>query len=127
MASSLALFAFAYVAIVAAEERYLGDKFGPAYAAYCNDVPRWLPRLRGLGATLSGMEFHWKRVLVKEYGTPFGWISAIGIIGLVRVWPPGQDGSHRLAAAVLVSVMAVTAALWLLARVLKKRRVLVGD
>lgn len=127
LAASLALFTFAYVAIVAAEERYLGDKFGPAYAAYCSDVPRWLPRLRGFGATLSGMEFHWRRVIAKEYGTPFGWIFAIGVIGLVRLWPLGEDGSHRLAAEVLVSVMAVTAALWLLARVLKKKRVLVGD
>ena len=66
-------------------------------------------------------------MLVKEYGTPFGWISAIGIIGLVHLWPFGEDGSHRLAAEVLVSMMAVTAALWFAALVLKKRRVLVGD
>jgi protein-S-isoprenylcysteine O-methyltransferase Ste14 len=124
---SLALFTFVYVAIVAAEEQYLVDKFGPAYTAYCADVPRWLPRLRGLGATLSGAEFHWKRVIVKEYGTPFGWVSAIALIGLVRLWPFGPDGAHRLAAVMLVSVMAATAGLWLIARVLKKTRILVGD
>ena len=127
LALSAALFGFVYVAIVAAEERYLLDKFGPAYAAYCADVPRWLPRLRGLGATLSGMEFHWKRVIVKEYGTPFGWISAIAIIGLARLWPIGDDGGSRLAAEVLVAVVAVTAVLWLAARFLKKTRILIGD
>jgi hypothetical protein len=124
---SMALFTFAYVAIVAAEEQYLVGKFGPAFEAYCADVPRWLPRLRGLRATLSEGEFHWKRVIVKEYGTPFGWVSAIAIIGLVRLWPLGEDGARRQAAVVLVSVMAVTAGLWLIARVLKKTRLLVGD
>jgi len=124
---SLALFTFVYVAIVAAEEQYLVGKFGPAYEAYCADVPRWLPRLRGLGATLSGAEFHWKRVIVKEYGTPFGWIAAIAIIGLVRLWPLGEDGARRQAAEVLVGLVVVTAVLWLIARVLKKTRILVGD
>ena len=127
LALSMALFTFAYVAIVAAEEQYLVGKFGSAFEAYCADVPRWLPRLRGLRATLSEGEFHWKRVIVKEYGTPFGWVSAIAIIGLVRLWPLGEDGARRQAAVVLVSVMAVTAGLWLIARVLKKTRLLVGD
>jgi protein-S-isoprenylcysteine O-methyltransferase Ste14 len=124
---SLAVFTFVYVAIVAAEEHYLLGKFGPAYGAYCADVPRWLPRLRGLRAALSSMEFHWKRVVVKEYGTPFGWISAIAILGLIRLWPLGEDGARRLAAELLVALILVTAALWLVARILKKTQRLVGD
>ena len=127
LALSVALFGFVYVAIVAAEERYLLDRFGPAYQAYCADVPRWLPRLRGLGATLSAMEFHWKRVIAKEYGTPFGWILAIAAIGLVRLWPIGDDGGRRMVAEVLVAVVVVAFALWLTAHVLKKTRILVGD
>lgn len=127
LVAAVALFAFAYAAVVAAEEQYLLGKFGPAYAAYCRDVPRWVPRLRGLGATLSEGEFHWRRVVVKEYGTPFGWISAIAVIGLVRLWPAREDGASRLAAEVLAAVLAVTAGLWLVARVLKKTRILVGD
>jgi hypothetical protein len=116
-----------YVSIVGAEEHYLRDRFGPAFDAYCADVPRWLPRLRGLPATLSSMEFHWKRVIVKEYGTPFGWISAIVIIGLIGLWPLGEDASRRAAAELLLALILVAAALWLVARILKKTQRLVGD
>src|SRR6185295_9699212 len=58
----------AYSAIIAAEERYLAEKFGDAYADYCRDVPRWFPRLRGLAKTLGDSRFHWRRLIVKEYG-----------------------------------------------------------
>jgi protein-S-isoprenylcysteine O-methyltransferase Ste14 len=127
LVASVAVFTLVYVAIVAAEEHYLRDKFGPAYDAYCADVPRWLPRLRGLGATLSGMEFHWKRVVVKEYGTPFGWVSAIAVLGLIRLWPLGEDGTRRVAGELLAALVLVTAAFWLVARILKKTQRLVGD
>src|SRR5581483_667841 len=49
-------FVSAYIAIVAAEERFLSDKFGGAYDDYCRRVPRWLPDLRGLRDTLGRME-----------------------------------------------------------------------
>jgi len=128
VALMLALFPFAYAAIVAAEEHYLAEKFGRPYEAYCADVPRWFPRLRGLGTTLSGMEFHWRRLIVKEYGTPFGWISIIAAAGLIDLWPVDEGAAERLAAAeVLVGVVLVTAALWLVARILKKTQLLVGD
>ena len=56
---------------------FLRNKFGAAFDAYCRDVPRWLPRLSGLGKTLSSGTFKWRRVIVKEYGTPFGWVVGI--------------------------------------------------
>ncbi len=34
-------------AIVAAEENFLRNKFGPQFDAYCAKVPRWVPRLSG--------------------------------------------------------------------------------
>ena len=40
-------------AIVAAEEAFLLGKFGGSYEAYRRDVPRWIPRLRGIRTSLE--------------------------------------------------------------------------
>jgi protein-S-isoprenylcysteine O-methyltransferase Ste14 len=120
------MFGAAYAAIVAAEEDYLRDKFGPAYEAYCHDVPRWLPRLQGLGETLRGTEFHWSRVLVKEYGTPLVWISATVIVGLEDLWPSGDDSLRRSATLVMFVLVGVTALFSLVGWTLKKTRIVVG-
>ncbi len=63
------LFLLAYLAIARGEERYLASRFGDAYEAYRRAVPRWLPRVAGLGATLRAHRFDWRRVVAKEYGT----------------------------------------------------------
>lgn len=39
-------FVFLYLGIVPAEEAFLRQQFGAAYARYCAEVPRFLPRLR---------------------------------------------------------------------------------
>lgn len=62
-------FLSAYHAIVAAEENFLSNKFGPGYDAYCRDVPRWWVRFGGMGETFRSMEFNWLRVVVKDYST----------------------------------------------------------
>ena len=62
-------FVSAYVAIVAAEEHYLREKFGPEFDAYCARVNRWLPQWRGFLDTLGSMEMNWRRMLQKDYGT----------------------------------------------------------
>ncbi len=72
----LPAFVIALLAIVKAEEHYLAQRFGAEYAAYCQRVNRFIPRLPGLRATLRGMRFDWRRVLRKEYGTTFAWLSA---------------------------------------------------
>ncbi|MFN8626565.1 MAG: isoprenylcysteine carboxylmethyltransferase family protein [Candidatus Binatia bacterium] len=64
------------LAIVKAEETFLANKFGREYEEYCRRVNRFLPRLHGLRATMASMRFDWKRVLRKEYGTTFAWLSA---------------------------------------------------
>lgn len=64
------------LSIVKAEESFLHDKFGAEYEAYCRTTNRFWPRLQGLGATLGSMTYDWKRVLRKEYGTTFAWLSA---------------------------------------------------
>jgi len=60
---------FSYCAIVAAEEAFLSGRFGEEYAEYRRRVPRWLPKLHGLGATLRGLSIDWRRVLLQEYGS----------------------------------------------------------
>lgn len=73
-------------AIVRSEEEFLRGKFGAEYDDYCRTVNRFLPDIRGLRQTLSGMHFDWRRVLRKEYGTTFAWIStAIVFMGFERV------------------------------------------
>lgn len=63
------LYLIAYIAIMKAEEEYLSSHFGAPYERYQQEVPRWIPRLGGLGATLSQFDFDWEKVLRKEYGT----------------------------------------------------------
>ena len=46
LALCVTVFVFLYTAIVPAEERFLRGQFGDAYARYCAQVPRLLPRLR---------------------------------------------------------------------------------
>jgi protein-S-isoprenylcysteine O-methyltransferase Ste14 len=86
----LPLFAFTYVAIVRAEEQYLSARFGGAYDAYCARVPRWMPRLSGFGATIREGSFNWLKVLRKEYGTPFAWISGFM---LLLFWEHSSPGA----------------------------------
>ena len=124
---AIPLFTFVYVAIVAAEERYLREKFGEGFVKYTRDVPRWIPRLRGLRATLAESQFHWRRVLVKEYGTPVGWIGGICVICLWNLRQAQQLSERALAVDALLVVLVVTALLWVLMRVLKKSHTLVAD
>lgn len=124
---ALPLFWFVYTTIVAAEENYLRERFGEQFQSYARQVPRWLPRLRGLGTTLRGCEFHWRRVLAKEYGTPFAWISGICLVGIWNLWRDGRLQAQSDVTAVLLSATVVTMLAWTVIRVLKKKRLLVAD
>jgi protein-S-isoprenylcysteine O-methyltransferase Ste14 len=68
IAGSLA-FIVIYRLIVHSEESFLSTKFGEPYTAFCADVPRWIPRLKGLLETIKNHQFDWPKVAVKEYGT----------------------------------------------------------
>ena len=124
---ALPLVALAYAAITAAEEQFLREKFGAAFEAYCRDVPRWLPRLRGLGTTLSQSQFHWRRLLVKEYGTPFGWIGVLILATLYNLSHDGWEASELHTASTLLQILSAVAALWLIVWLLKKTHVVVAD
>ena len=127
MLVAIPLVVLAYSAIIAAEEKYLAEKFGDAYAEYCRDVPRWFPRVRGLAKTLADSRFHWRRLIVKEYGTPAGWIGVLCGVLLYNLWRSGMWDIRRDEVVAIVWIVSVTFALWLLARVLKKTRFLQAD
>lgn len=65
----VALMGFIYQSIVYAEERYLEEKFGDGYRAYCADVPRWGFRLSRLRDATEGMRFDLKKAILAEYTT----------------------------------------------------------
>jgi len=104
----LPLFALSYVAIVRAEEHYLSARFGAAYDTYCNRVPRWIPRLAGLRATIGDGTFDWLKVLRKEYGTPFAWIS--GFL-LLLLWEHASPGATMIAPSERNGIVAVWCAM----------------
>ena len=79
------LFLFIYQAIVLAEENFLRGKFGADFDVYCAKVNRWVPSLKGLGATFSSMEFNWKRWVLKEYTTQFIWLAGIVLL-IIRLY-----------------------------------------
>jgi protein-S-isoprenylcysteine O-methyltransferase Ste14 len=124
---ALPLVVLAYSAIIAAEEQFLREKFGAAFEAYCRDVPRWLPRIRGLGDTLSRSQFHWRRLLVKEYGTPFGWIGVVVLATLYNLARDGWAEAELRTASTLLQILSAAAALWLIVWLLKKTHLVVAD
>jgi protein-S-isoprenylcysteine O-methyltransferase Ste14 len=124
---ALPLVVIAYSAIIAAEEEFLHQKFGAAFEAYCHDVPRWLPRLRGIAATFSQSEFHWRRLLVKEYGTPFGWIGVLILATLYNLSHNGWVPAELHTASTLLEILSAAAMLWLIVWLLKKTHVVVAD
>jgi protein-S-isoprenylcysteine O-methyltransferase Ste14 len=121
-------FLVGYVAIVAAEEAFLRRKFGAEYDAYARRVPRWLPRpgaLGGLGASMDGMTFNGRRVVLKEYGSAAYWAAGAFALMLAdslayRAW--GDRPSYHAALAAGIGVVAL---LWAYARYLKKSKRLV--
>ena len=78
-------FGLPYRKIVHQEERFLRKKFGDDFRRYCENVPRWLPRLNNNSRSFSfGPNFH-----LKEFGTTFG----ILVGGLFFEWI--ESPSHR--------------------------------
>ena len=115
-------FLIAYLCITAAEEDFLRRQFGAAYDAYYRTVPRFIPKLDGLGATIRGMQFNWKRLVRKEYGSAFSWMTtALAIIYWEHFRERGAEASRGVLSVVLTAWVALLAA-YLLARFLKKAK-----
>jgi hypothetical protein len=79
------LFLLIYLSITKAEESYLLKEFDDAYRAYMRNVPRFLPRLKGLTSTIQSMHFRWKKLVSSEYGTTFGWIAGVIFLTMKNV------------------------------------------
>jgi protein-S-isoprenylcysteine O-methyltransferase Ste14 len=114
------LFVVAYLCITAAEEDFLLRRFGDAYDAYRRRVPRFLPKLEGMGRTVQGMRFDWRRLIRKEYGSTFAWTTtALALI----YWESLRNRGPAASQGVLLAVLALWAAIaigYLTARYLKK-------
>ena len=120
-----AYFVLTYIAIVAAEEAYLREKFSD-YADYCRRVPRWWPRWSGLGATLTGMRFNWRRAVLKDSASCAMWVlTGLGILALEAWHWGGMSALEARAPGLLAGAgLAIGTALFILQ--LKKRGVLTG-
>jgi protein-S-isoprenylcysteine O-methyltransferase Ste14 len=121
------VFMLVYMAIVAAEEAFLRNKFGAAFDAYALDVPGWIPRWSGLLDTFAASKFHWRRVLLKEYGTPFGWILGFAILTLWHLWRAGQIAERDTLVQCVVVIVILTVLARLGIRFLEKSRRIVAD
>ena len=113
------IFLFIYQAIVLAEENFLRGKFGPGFDEYCKKVNRWFPNLKGIGKTLSSMQFNWKRWILKEHTTQFIWL--IGITLLLLLNYPELTGHANFQRNLLLGIcLGVLTLIYILIRYLKK-------
>jgi protein-S-isoprenylcysteine O-methyltransferase Ste14 len=127
VAIGMPFFIFAYLAIIAAEENYLQQKFGQPFVEYCARVNRLLPNFAGFKATLQGMEFHWRRLVVKEYGSTFAWTAGTILLVLKNLLVRGRYAAHRYVVAVLLVLLMLVTGAYVAARYLKKSRLLRAD
>jgi hypothetical protein len=121
---AIPFFTFAYWAIIAAEENFLHNKFGGEYEDYCRRVARFWPRFSGLGRTLSSMQFNWRRLITAEYGSAYIWMAAVILVQLKNLWLRGKYHDSRQLVIWLWSSFAVVTLAYLIARFLKKSRIL---
>ena len=113
-------FLFVYIAIIAAEERFLRTKFGSEYEDYTRRVNRWVPNPRGLGKMIRGGQFHWKRLVVKEYASAYSWtLAALTLLAYERIYHAGF-AEWQTHLAPLAAVFAVATLLLITVYTLKK-------
>lgn len=117
---AMPFFIFAYCAIVAAEENFLRNKFGQDFDDYCARVNRWLPNLSGIGTTISGLQFNWRRLINAEYGSTFVWMLAVILVTLKNIWLHDDYQSSQTLVTVLWSLLGVVTLAYAIARYLKK-------
>jgi hypothetical protein len=118
---ALPVFLFFYTAIVIAEEEYLHARFGEAYTDYRRRVPRWLPSLRGLGHTISSGDFDWLKILRKEYGTPFAWLSGFLLLLIWEHQSPSAQPMSEMEQGWIAAIWITLAIIYMTVRTMKLR------
>jgi protein-S-isoprenylcysteine O-methyltransferase Ste14 len=121
------LFLFFWQAIVLAEENYLQMKFGDEFNQYCKKVNRWLINFKGLGKTFRSMKFRWKRVVIREYGATYIWLTGAVLTVIKNFYFHQNQFDFYKALPVHISILLVLIALYLFARYLKKSGKLISD
>ena len=120
-------FVYAYRAIIAAEESYLREKFGEEFEAYCKRVNRMVPNFRGVRESMRNAGFHWRRLIAKEYQTPYQWMVAYLVLVTKDLYlRSGQEGRRQILWVFSLLLVLLTGA-FLLAWSLKKTRILRAD
>jgi protein-S-isoprenylcysteine O-methyltransferase Ste14 len=123
-ALGILFFLAVYISLVAAEENFLLRKFGAEYADYCRRVNRWLPNLTGLRETVQGMRFNWRRVLIQDHGSAYGWmIMAIMIVAYEAILSLDLEPSRMMLKLLGITFVLLTFGV-LAIRHLKRSRIL---
>lgn len=112
-------FLFIWQAIVLAEENFLRNKFGEQFINYCARVNRWVPSLKGISKTFSGMHFNWKRYIAKEHTTTFIWLVGIVLL-LLFFYPQLTNYDSHLRNTLLIIILAVLLVIYIIIRIIKK-------
>ena len=117
------LFLFVYHAIMSTEEAFLHQKFGADYVAYCRRVPRLWPSLRGLGRTIRGMDYHWRRAIRKDLSTITGLLLGMIVFSVWRSYflQGAQAAKARIPEAAILAGIVLAAYVTL--HTLKKHRI----
>jgi protein-S-isoprenylcysteine O-methyltransferase Ste14 len=113
-------FLLAYRAIIMAEEDFLTQKFGREYEEYCLQVNRLIPHFTGLRQSLSAFVFDWKRVIQKEYGSTFTWMSMSVFLLIWERWKSFGYMARRAEIHSLLWCFPFLGMAYLVARWLKK-------
>jgi len=121
------LFIFMYMAIIRAEEHFLATTFGEEYAEYLRKVNRLIPKLSGIRETMNSMQFNWRRLIVKEYGTTYTWIICMILLIMKNHYLHyGLEPSRTVLVTSALLLILVTV-LYAVARFLKKSGLLTAD
>jgi protein-S-isoprenylcysteine O-methyltransferase Ste14 len=115
------LFMFIYQAITLAEEDFLRNNFGSGFDDYCSKVPRWLPKLKGIGKTIRSNSFNLKKVFYKEYNTTYLWMFGATLLLAVNKYWFEEDFTMAHDGKYLLILIATLTLLYFTVRFFKKR------
>ncbi|CAN0195641.1 unnamed protein product [Phaeothamnion confervicola] len=119
----LAFFGTAYWGIVAAEEKFLLEKFGDDYRAYCARVNRFWPNFRHYREAVAGMHFNWRRVVIKDYSSIYTWIAGMMVL-IAYEHASWSGGSFLDGLSSIIMPLLILTLLMFAVRTLKKRGLL---